>query len=317
MRHLHRRSRDRQLLLGRAMAQEPPDHARLRKHDDVLPERPGHARLDGAVHEPPRQGAVTGNSVPVRPAPRSDREERPAVRDLLPDIRFDVDLRALRPPDHGGYHDDILGARRQHDRVGERNRLQRRWGRHMEPGFQFQCAPGLGWRGPVVGSHQRGRDSRCARGKVPCRHPRFSRRRVDRQLHRLALSGRRDDPECEWRFAAVLTIDTQGHQFLWRRRRDSNPGYTFLGVCSLSRGVPSTTRPRLREGRDSTGRALAASNKVSKKSPAKTGSYADSGALSSSNARCSTRTASSRYFSSITTEILISEVEIIWMLIAS
>src|SRR5262249_33934953 len=32
----------------------------------------------------------------------------------------------------------------------------------------------------------------------------------------------------------------------WRRERDSNPRYTFLGVCSLSRGVPSTTRPSLR-----------------------------------------------------------------------
>ena len=32
----------------------------------------------------------------------------------------------------------------------------------------------------------------------------------------------------------------------WRRRRDSNPGYRFWPVCSLSRGVPSTTRPRLR-----------------------------------------------------------------------
>jgi hypothetical protein len=33
---------------------------------------------------------------------------------------------------------------------------------------------------------------------------------------------------------------------IWRRERDSNPRYTFLGVCSLSRGVPSTTRPSLR-----------------------------------------------------------------------
>ncbi len=35
----------------------------------------------------------------------------------------------------------------------------------------------------------------------------------------------------------------------WRRRRDSNPGYRFWPVCSLSRGVPSTTRPRLRNTR--------------------------------------------------------------------
>src|SRR5262249_18207527 len=41
------------------------------------------------------------------------------------------------------------------------------------------------------------------------------------------------------------------------------------------------------------------------------------GVLSSSNSRCSTRTASSMYFSSTTTEVLISEVEIIWMLMRS
>src|SRR5438874_2328024 len=40
-------------------------------------------------------------------------------------------------------------------------------------------------------------------------------------------------------------------------------------------------------------------------------------ACSSSNALCSARTASSMYFSSISTEILISDVEIIWMLMPS
>src|SRR6185295_2882488 len=40
-------------------------------------------------------------------------------------------------------------------------------------------------------------------------------------------------------------------------------------------------------------------------------------AFSRSNALCSVRTASSRYLSWITTEILISEVEIIWMLMPS
>ena len=34
--------------------------------------------------------------------------------------------------------------------------------------------------------------------------------------------------------------------FVWRRRTDSNRRCTFLRACSLSRGVPSTTRPRLR-----------------------------------------------------------------------
>lgn len=32
----------------------------------------------------------------------------------------------------------------------------------------------------------------------------------------------------------------------WRRRRDSNPRDRFLPVCTLSRGVPSATRPLLR-----------------------------------------------------------------------
>src|SRR3954468_350340 len=38
----------------------------------------------------------------------------------------------------------------------------------------------------------------------------------------------------------------KNQELRWRRRRDSNPGYRFWPVCSLSRGVPSTTRPRLR-----------------------------------------------------------------------
>lgn len=33
--------------------------------------------------------------------------------------------------------------------------------------------------------------------------------------------------------------------FYWRRRRDSNPRSRFWPRCSLSRGVPSTSRPRL------------------------------------------------------------------------
>src|SRR5215471_6727159 len=64
---------------------------------------------------------------------------------------------------------------------------------------------------------------------------------------------------------------------------------------------------------DSTGAERARSNA---QAPASL-RYAASGVLSNPNARCSTRTASSRYFSSTTTEILISDVEIIWMLIAS
>lgn len=35
------------------------------------------------------------------------------------------------------------------------------------------------------------------------------------------------------------------HRHFWRRRRDSNPRSRFWPRCSLSRGVPSTSRPRL------------------------------------------------------------------------
>ncbi len=49
---------------------------------------------------------------------------------------------------------------------------------------------------------------------------------------------------------ALVANQAQGRTcWNWRRRRDSNPGYRFWPVCSLSRGVPSTTRPRLREPR--------------------------------------------------------------------
>ena len=50
--------------------------------------------------------------------------------------------------------------------------------------------------------------------------------------------------------SAALFGNPSGINILtWRRERDSNPRYTFLGVCSLSRGVPSTTRPSLRSHR--------------------------------------------------------------------
>ena len=37
----------------------------------------------------------------------------------------------------------------------------------------------------------------------------------------------------------------------WRRERDSNPRYRIKPVCFLSREVPSTTRPSLRQEGDS------------------------------------------------------------------
>ena len=91
----------------------------------------------------------------------------------------------------------------------------------------------------------------------------------------------------------------------WRRRRDSNSRYRFKPICFLSREVPSTTRPRLHlqpsirqgfcKGLDDSFQRW----------------FGQSQAFSRPNALCSARTANSMYFSSIKTEILISEVEII------
>ena len=69
----------------------------------------------------------------------------------------------------------------------------------------------------------------------------------------------------------------------WRRRRDSNPGYRFWPVCSLSRGVPSTTRPRLREAWNCSGAGAIPSNETATKFPKKP-------ALTLASAACPART---------------------------
>ena len=67
------------------------------------------------------------------------------------------------------------------------------------------------------------------------------------------------------------------------------PSMQVLPTYSLSRGAPSASRSRLQQN----------------------GILVHAAADSSSNALCSARTASSMYFSSITTLVLISLVEII------
>ncbi len=115
----------------------------------------------------------------------------------------------------------------------------------------------------------------------------------------------------------------------WRRRRDSNPRSRFWPRCSLSRGVPSTSRPRLpnlrcsREPNNEAHILAAPYRLVNEKSitqhkfSAPLEAFTNGSGLFQLDALCSARTASSMYFSSISTEILISEVEIIWMLMPS
>src|SRR5207248_7700359 len=112
--------------------------------------------------------------------------------------------------------------------------------------------------------------------------------------------------------------------FRWRRERDSNARYTFwayaplageclrpLGHLSDQRAiVPFGLRRRQKAFRT---KSVAYALVVRSHTPL----LASLGGWSSSKARCNTRTANSRYFSSITTEVLISEVEIIWILIPS
>src|SRR6266851_7114018 len=89
----------------------------------------------------------------------------------------------------------------------------------------------------------------------------------------------------------------------WRRERDSNPRYGVNPYNALA-GRPLRPLGHL------SGRAAHYITRVRASFPRHVG-------WSSPNALCSARTASSTYFSSITTEILISEVEIIWMLMPS
>src|SRR5574343_1388949 len=109
---------------------------------------------------------------------------------------------------------------------------------------------------------------------------------------RTARAGRGNSIRCQQDYQNYLA-ETEGFE----------PSMQVLPPCSLSRGVPSTSRPRLRTFNEA--RMIAIPRPLVKP-------Y-----WSRPKVRCRTRTASSRYFSSRTTEILISEVEIIWLLIPS
>ena len=85
----------------------------------------------------------------------------------------------------------------------------------------------------------------------------------------------------------------QKKYFFMAEREGFEPSMQVLPACSLSRGVPSTTRPSLRSD---AGDIIAQLENFRYPRP---------------KALWRARTASSMYFSSITTEILISEVEII------
>src|SRR6266481_3626786 len=90
---------------------------------------------------------------------------------------------------------------------------------------------------------------------------------------------------------------------VWRRERDSNPRYGVNPYNALA-GRPLRPLGHL------SGRAEHYITPMER-------FFLHQAGWSSPNALCSARTASSMYFSSITTEILISEVEIIWMLMPS
>ena len=79
-----------------------------------------------------------------------------------------------------------------------------------------------------------------------------------------------------------------------------------LPACSLSRGVPSTSRPRLRNPNNEARMIPYRAYLVKRKS-----------LVESTEGRCRRERPAPRYFSSMATEILISEVEIIWMLMPS
>ncbi len=63
--------------------------------------------------------------------------------------------------------------------------------------------------------------------------------------HRRRLSNPSRDPSSRIALLHQTKNAPRGAFSYWRRRRDSNPRYRFKPICSLSRGVPSTTRPLL------------------------------------------------------------------------
>ena len=98
-------------------------------------------------------------------------------------------------------------------------------------------------------------------------------------------------------------IGTSTRRILLGETEGFEPSMRLYTPYSLSRGAPSATRSRFQSS------YYASFSRRFWQSQA--------AGWSSSNALCRLRTASSMYFSSMTTEVLISEVEIIWMLMPS
>jgi hypothetical protein len=94
------------------------------------------------------------------------------------------------------------------------------------------------------------------------------------------------------------------------------PSMRLLTTYSLSRGAPSATRSRL-PGNPAILAQLDGRFWQSCRSFHSTSVQASSKGASRPKTRCNARTASSMYFSSSTTEVLISLVVIIWMLMPS
>ena len=78
--------------------------------------------------------------------------------------------------------------------------------------------------------------------------------------HRIAL--RRVCLESNFKYDLISRFFTKIRYFIMAEREDSNPRYPF-GVCTLSRRVPSTTRPSLPPGAENCGRAAPRKQSIS------------------------------------------------------
>src|SRR5690606_40471110 len=92
------------------------------------------------------------------------------------------------------------------------------------------------------------------------------------------------------------------------------PSMQVLPACSLSRGVPSTSRPRLLASRFLSMPARGALYPKPRGPPGPRKGFFQTISCSAPKALCSARTASSMYLSSMTAEVLIPERDILAML---
>lgn len=82
-----------------------------------------------------------------------------------------------------------------------------------------------------IGHHSRGKAGRAASESNPCDHPIVADTEPNARP-------KKEKPRKSENLRGLF-------RHCWRRRRDSNPRSRFWPRCSLSRGVPSTSRPRL------------------------------------------------------------------------